>query len=178
VLFTLGNATDAFLLLRAQQLGVHLALIPVLWAALHVSKSAWSIVGGTLADRVGPRRTIIAGWLLYAAVYCAFAFANSAWHVWVLFLVYGLFYGLTEAPEKALVAAVAPAAQRGAAFGAYHFAVGVAALPASVIFGLLWQAYGATTALLSGAAIALTATILLGISGTYATTDDGSNRGR
>jgi sugar phosphate permease len=86
--------------------------------------------------------------------------------VWALFLVYGLFYGLTEAPEKALVATLAPAEKRGAAFGAYHFAIGVAALPASVIFGLLWQHYSAQTALLTGAGIALAATVfflLLGV---------------
>lgn len=161
VVFTLGNATDAFLLLRAQQLGVQIAMIPLLWAALHVSKMAWSVPGGMLADRAGARLAIVGGWLLYAAVYAAFAAASTAWHVWALFLVYGLFYGLTESPEKALVASLAPADQRGAAFGAYHFAIGVAALPASVIFGLLWQHYGPATALLTGAGIALTATLLL-----------------
>lgn len=177
VLFTLGNATDAFLLLRAQQLGVHIALIPLLWATLHASKSAWSIVGGSLADRFGPRSAIAAGWLLYAAVYAAFAFATASWHVWALFLVYGLFYGLTEAPEKTLVAAVAPVTQRGAAFGAYHFAIGVAALPASVIFGILWQGFGARVALLTGSAIAMTATILFVFLGTHnGKTDDGSDR--
>lgn len=161
VLFTLGNATDAFLLLRAQQLGVGIAMIPLLWAALHVSKMSWSVPGGMLADRAGPRVAIVSGWLLYAVVYAAFAAASTAWHVWALFLVYGLFYGLTESPEKALVAALAPADRRGAAFGAYHFAIGVAALPASVIFGLLWQHYGPATALLTGAGIAFTATLLL-----------------
>lgn len=164
-LFTLGNATDAFLLLRAQQLGVHIALIPLLWAALHVSKMAWSVPGGMLADRAGPRRAILGGWLLYAVVYAAFAAASSPWHVWVLFLVYGLFYGLTESPEKALVASLAPAHRRGAAFGAYHFAIGVAALPASVIFGILWQHYGPATALLTGAGIALAATTLFLLAG-------------
>jgi MFS family permease len=161
VLFTLGNATDAFLLLRAQQLGVPLTLIPALWAALHVSKMSWSVPGGMLADRFGARRAIISGWLLYAAVYALFAFATAAWHVWVLFLIYGLFYGLTEAPEKALVAALSTDQRRGAAFGAYHFAIGIAALPASVIFGLLWQHFGASAALGTGAALALLAAAVL-----------------
>ena len=165
VLFTLGNATDAFLLLRAQQLGVSIAMIPLLWAALHVSKMAFSVPGGMFADRLGPRRAIMCGWLLYAVVYAAFARASTAWHVWALFLVYGLFFGLTEAPEKSLVATLAPADARGSAFGAYHFAVGVAALPASVIFGLLWQRFGAETALLTGAAIAIAATLLFLVSG-------------
>jgi MFS family permease len=157
LVFTLGNATDAFLLLRAQQLGVQITVIPLLWAALHVSKMAWSVPGGMLADRLGARRSIVAGWTLYAAVYAGFAFANAPWHVWLLFMFYGLYYGLTEAPEKALVAAIAPEFRRGAAFGAYHFTIGIAALPASVIFGLLWQRFGAATALFTGAALAITA---------------------
>jgi MFS family permease len=117
----------------------------------------WNVAGGILSDRVGPGRAIVAGWLVYAAVYAGFALANTAWHVWVLFLLYGLFYGLTEAPEKALVAALAPADRRGAAFGAYHFVIGVAALPASIIFGLLWQRYGPAVALFTGAGTALMA---------------------
>jgi MFS family permease len=161
LVFTLGNATDAFLLLRAQQLGISIFLIPLLWAALHVSKMIWSVPGGMLADRWGARRAIVAGWALYATIYVGFAFANASWHVWVLFLFYGLFYGLTEAPEKALIAALAPAAHKGAAFGAYYFTIGLAALPASVIFGLLWQRFGAHTALFTGAALALVAALAL-----------------
>jgi MFS family permease len=180
VLFALGNATDAFLLLRAQQLGVSLAMIPLLWAALHVSKMAWSVPGGVLSDRRGPRLTIVSGWFIYAGVYAAFAAATKAWHVWALFLIYGLYYGLTEAPEKALVAALAPPDKRGAAFGAYHFAVGVAALPASVIFGLLWQRYGAALALRTGAMFALAAVLvfLINVRGSNAQTDDGPHRRR
>jgi MFS family permease len=157
LIFTLGNATDAFLLLRAQQTGVPLALVPILWAALHASKMLWNIVGGRLADRIGPRPAIIAGWLVYAATYTGFAVANQAWQIWALFAVYGLFYGLTEAPEKALVAAIAPPNQRGAAFGAYHFTVGLAALPASVLFGVLWERVSMVAAFGTGAALALIA---------------------
>lgn len=160
-LFTLGNSTDAFLLLRAQQLGVPVAAIPLLWGALHVSKSLWSVPGGALADRFGPRRAIVAGWAWYAAVYLGFALAAAEWHAWALFLAYGLFFGLTEAPEKALVARLAPADARGRAFGSYHFAVGVAAFPASVVFGLLWEGYGARTAFFFGAGLALAAAALL-----------------
>jgi MFS family permease len=157
LVFTLGNATDAFLLLRAQQLGVPLALIPILWAAFHVSKMSWSIIGGRLADRIGPRPAIVSGWLVYAVTYAAFIFATRAWHAWALFLFYGLFYGLTEAPEKALVAAAAPVDRRGAAFGAYHFSVGLAALPASLLFGVLWQQVSSAAAFATGAALALAA---------------------
>lgn len=160
-LFTLGNASDAFLLLRAQQLGVAVALIPILWGAFHVSKMAWNVVGGALADRIGAAPAIIAGWLVYAATYAGFAFAATAWHAWALFLVYGLFYGLTEAPEKALVARMAPEAIRGRAFGAYHFAIGIAALPASVLFGVLWQTVSVAAAFLVGGGLALVAAALL-----------------
>jgi MFS family permease len=161
VLFTLGNASDAFLLLRAHDVGVPTAVIPLLWGALHVSKSAWSVVGGRWSDRVGARRAIIAGWMVYAAVYAGFAFVDAAWQVWALFLVYGLFFGLTEGPEKALVAGLAPAGLRGSAFGAYHAAIGLAALPASVVFGVVWQGFGAPAAFGMGAAIALAAALLL-----------------
>lgn len=183
VVFTLGNATDAFLLLRAQQLGVSIALIPVLWAALHVSKMVWSVPCGMLADRWGARPAIISGWVLYAAVYAAFAYASAEWHVWALFLAYGLFFGLTEAPEKAMVAAMAIPERKGSAFGAYHFAVGTAALPASVIFGILWQRFGAPVALLTGAGLALLASALLMVTRLESRvevpdgkTDDGSAR--
>ena len=161
LVFTLGNATDAFLLLRAQQLGLPLALIPLLWAVLHVSKMVCNIMGGRLADRWGPRPAIVAGWFVYAATYAGFALATRPLHVWLLFVVYGLFYGLTEAPEKALVAAVAPANQRGAAFGAYHFSIGLAALPASALFGLVWLKAGATPAFFMGAALAVLAALAL-----------------
>ncbi len=161
VLFTLGNASDAFLLLRAQQLGVALPLIPILWAVFHVSKMSWSVPGGMLADRHGPRRSIAAGWVVYALAYAGFAFAATEWQIWALFLFYGLFYGLTESPEKALVAQLAPAGERGLAFGAYHFSIGVAALPASLLFGELWQHYNPETAFLVGGGLALAAALLL-----------------
>jgi MFS family permease len=161
VLFTLGNASDAFLLLRAHDVGVPTAAIPLLWGALHVSKAVWSVLGGRWSDRVGARRAIVAGWLVYAGVYAGFAFVEAAWQVWALFLVYGLFFGLTEGPEKALVAGLAPAGLRGSAFGAYHAAIGIAALPASVIFGIVWQAFDPRWAFAMGAALALAAALLL-----------------
>ena len=160
-LFTLGNASDAFLLLRARDLGVAVALIPLLWGVLHVSKVAFSILGGRWSDRVGPRAAIVAGWGVYAAVYAGFAAAGAEWHAWALFAVYGLFFGLTEAPEKALVASLAPEGRRGSAFGAYHFAIGLTALPASLLFGAIWEMFGAKTAFLAGAALSLAAAVLL-----------------
>ena len=161
VVFTLGNASDAFLLLRAADLGVATAAIPLLWGALHVSKMGWNVVGGALADRLGARPSLVTGWLVYAVVYGGFAVATEAWHAWALFLGYGLFHGLTEPAERVLVAAMAGPATRGRAFGAYHFAIGIAALPASVVFGLLWETRGAATAFYLGAALALAAALLL-----------------
>ena len=164
VLFTLGNSTDAFLLLRASQLGVPTAFIPLLWVALHVVKSASSTPGGALSDRVGRRPLIVGGWLLYAAVYAGFAVAEAQWHAWALFAVYGAVFGLTEGSEKALVADLVPAAQRGAAFGWYHGLIGAAALPASVLFGYVWDRYSAGAAFTMGAGLAVGAAIWMALS--------------
>ena len=159
--FTLGNSSDAFLLLRAQDAGVPLATIPLLWAALHVVKSGASTAGGGLSDRVGRRTAIAFGWGLFVVAYGGLALASAAWHVWVLFGVYGLFTALTEGPERALVADLAPAAGRGSAFGAFYAVTGIMTLPASLLTGVLWQAYGGGVALLSGAVLALVAAVLL-----------------
>ena len=161
ILFTLGNSTDAFLLLRANQLGVPVAAIPLLWLVLHVVKMLSSTPGGVLSDRFGRRPLIAGGWMLYALVYAGFAMASTAWHVWVLFAVYGVTFGMTEGNEKALVADLVPAEQRGAAFGWYHASIGVAALPASVLFGVMWDRYGAAFAFGMGSIIALLAMLLL-----------------
>ena len=157
LLFTLGNATDAFLLLRATQLGVAASLVPILWAMLHVVKSASSTPAGTLSDRLGRRPLIVAGWTLYAAVYVALALASSEWHAWALFAVYGLFFGLTEGVEKALVADLVPSGRRGAAFGWYNLSIGLGALPASLLFGMIWDRFGSTSAFLYGATLAVVA---------------------
>jgi MFS family permease len=161
VLFALGNASDAFLLLRARELGVHAALIPMLWAALHVSKVLCSYFGGMLADRLPRARLVAAGWSVFALVYLGFAAASSAWHVWVLFVVYGLYYGLTEPTEKALVKDLAPPAAQGRAFGWYNFAVGVSAVPAGLITGFVWQSVSPQAALQLGAAVAASASVAL-----------------
>lgn len=161
--FTLSLSTDAFLLLRASQLGVSASLIPILWAALHVVKVASGVYGGALSDRVGRRPLILGGWVVYAAVYVGFAYASTAWHIWALFVVYGVFFGMTEGAERAMVADLAPAARRGAAYGWFNAAVGLGALPASILFGLVWDTYGASTAFLAGASIATLATVLFAL---------------
>ncbi|HEU4748181.1 MAG TPA: MFS transporter, partial [Gemmatimonadaceae bacterium] len=127
VLFTLGNSTDAFLLLRAHQLGVPIALAPVLWALLNLVKAATGTYGGHLSDILGRKPLLASGWILYAAVYFGFGWATATWQAWALFAVYGIFYGMTEGTEKALVADLVPRARRGAAFGWYNLAIGLGA---------------------------------------------------
>jgi MFS family permease len=157
--FTLGNSTDAFLLLRANQLGVPVALAPILWAALHLVKTASNVPGGALSDRIGRRSTLIAGWTLYAAVYLGFGLAHAAWQAWALFGVYGLFFGLTEGAERAFMADLVAPERRGTAYGWYNLAIGIGALPASLIFGFVWDRSGAPTAFLMGATLALVAAV-------------------
>ena len=158
LLFTLGNSTDAFLLLRASQLGVPTALLPILWATLHVVKSATSTHGGALSDKIGRLPTLIAGWTIFALVYVGFGVASAQWHAWALFVVYGLFFALTEGTEKALVADFV-GAKRGTAFGWFHLTIGLGALPASVLFGLVWDRAGAPAAFYMGAGLAVLAAI-------------------
>ncbi len=161
ILFTLGNSTDVFLILHAHELGVPDYLAPIMWVVLHLSKTIWATPCGGLSDRFGRVPVILAGWMLYAVVYFLFASSQAAWQVWPLFVLYGLYYGLTEGPEKALTADLVKSRQRGKGFGAYHLAIGVSALPASVMAGFLWQQYGASVALGLGAACAALAAIVL-----------------
>jgi MFS family permease len=163
LLFTLGNSTDAFLLLRANQLGVPVALAPILWALLNFVKSATGTYGGQLSDTIGRKPLIVGGWLLYAAVYFAFGWAGAPWQAWALFAVYGIFYGMTEGTEKALVADIVPTVRRGAAFGWYNLAIGLGALPASLIFGWIWDRSGSPSAFVFGASLALVAAIVMAI---------------
>jgi MFS family permease len=162
-IFTLGNSTDAFLLLRAKDLGVPVALAPILWAVLNAVKSVSNIPGGTLSDRVGRRPVLIAGWLVYGAIYFLFARASQAWHAWALFAAYGIYFGLTEGAELALVADVVPAARRGAAYGWYYLAIGIGALPASIVFGALWDRFGEAVAFEAGAALSIIAAVALSL---------------
>ena len=163
ILFTLGNSTDAFLILRARNLGVPIALIPTIWLVLHLVKMLTATPGGSLSDKMGRKRVITLGWLVYALVYAGFALASEAWHAWALFVTYGLYFGLCEGTEKAFVADLVKPELRGTAYGMFHFAVGIGALPASVIMGLLWNAFGPAVAFGFGASLALLSTILLSL---------------
>lgn len=159
--FTLGNASDSFLLLRLTDLGIAVFWIPLLWSALHVVKSVSSVGGGELSDRLGRRALIGLGWIVYAAVYFGFAMFDTAVAVVIVFLSYGLFFGLTEGVEKAWVADLTPAGRRGTAFGIYNGLLGVGSLVASVLFGYLWTRVSPQAAFTTGAALALLATALL-----------------
>jgi MFS family permease len=161
IIFALGNSTDAFLLLRASDLGIKTAFIPILWAAFHASKVLFSIIGGTLSDKVGRKILIATGWVVYFLTYFGFAFANKSWQIWALFLFYGLFFGLTEGVEKALVADMVGKENRGLAYGFYNLAIGISALPASLVFGFIWKAAGFKAAFIMGSSLALLAAIML-----------------
>ena len=161
LVFTLGNSSDAFLLVRAAELGVPTVALPLLWCAFHVVKSVSNLLLGRAADRFGPRRFILLGWLVYSAVYVGFGLASEAWEAWGLFLVYALFFGLTEPAEKALVAELAGAERKGLAYGWYNFAIGIATLPASLLFGALYHFFGPLAAFGCGAGLALVAAALL-----------------
>ncbi len=160
-LFTLSNSTDAFLLLRADEAGIPLPLIPLLWVALHLSKVVSSLIGGSLSDKFGRKKLIFSGWILYAIVYAGFAFVNDAWQAWALFIIYGVYFGLTEGAEKALVADLVPPEKRGTAFGLYNLAFGITVFPASLLLGGIWSYWGATHAFLFSMILSITAAFFL-----------------
>lgn len=159
-IFTLGNSSDAFLLVRAEELGVAPVWLPALWCAFHLAKSAGNLIAGRITDRVGPRPMLLGGWLAYAAIYACFAMATAAWHAWALFGAYALHYAVTEPAEKTLVAKYA-GSRRGLAFGWFNFALGVVALPANLLCGALYKQYGPVGAFGVGAMLALIASVLL-----------------
>jgi len=160
-IFTLGNSSDLFILLNVGRLGSGPIELSLLWIGLHAVKSIVSLASGPVADRVGPVRLVIGGWIVYALVYVGFAFATSTVPVVALCLIYGTYHGMTEGAEKALVAKLAPADRRGAYFGWYHLVVGLLVLPASAIFGAVWSARGSATAFLLGASLAAVACVAL-----------------
>lgn len=161
VIFTLGNSSDAFLLVRAGDLGVPTVWLPILWGSLHVVKGLGNWWIGPLVEKIGSKRLIVAGWSVYSIVYLLFAFANQAWHAWVLFLLYGLFYACTESAEKVLVVDLVGRERRGLAFGWFHAAIGIATLPASILFGTLYDQFGGITAFGTSAGLALSASLVL-----------------
>jgi MFS family permease len=162
-IFTMGNSSDAFLLLRARQgSALSLALLPALWGVLHVVKAAVSIPGGSLSDRLGRKKLILGGWTIYAMAYAGFAFLEGPEWIWFLFVVYGFYY-VTEAVQKAFVADLVPPELRGTAYGIFNFTVSVTVLPASLLMGVLWDTIGSRFAFLTGAVLAIAAMVVLAL---------------
>lgn len=157
--FYLLRMPEALIILHAQRLGVAIALIPLLWAGVHVIKSGSSFVGGALSDRIGPSRTMWLGWASYVPLAAGMAVASGPLAAWVLFLAIGVVAGLTESPERSLVAALA-GPKTGSGFGVYHAATGVAALIGGVGLGLLFQQTTAARAFLVSAALGLILVLL------------------
>jgi len=157
--FYLLRMPETLIILHAQRLGVAVAMVPLLWAAVHVVKSSSSFLGGALADRVGPSRTMWLGWVCYTAVAAGMSFAKGPLEAWLLFLAFGLVAGLTESPERALVAAFAGPRQ-GSGFGVYHAASGVAALVGGLFLGIEFQRAGGDSAFLASAVLALALALL------------------
>lgn len=170
IVFTLGNSSDAFLLLKAQRAGLDIVQIFLMLAMWKGVTSALSIPAGILSDRIGRNRVIRAGWLAYAFVYLGFGFATQGWQIWVLYALYGVYYAMTDGVASALVADLVPQSEkRGTAFGLYNAAVGVSALPASVIAGILWERINPSAPFIFGSILAFMAVIAL----TFLTRADG-----
>ena len=166
--FWLGNSADAFLILKARLLGLPLWQVPLIMCVMNVVRALCATHAGALSDRLGRKEVILFGWLFYALVYVGFAFADTQRAMYVLFAAYGLYYAITEGAERALVTDMSPQKGRATALGLYHFTAGIAALPASVICGLLWQwhrlgIYGPRVALGFGAACALLAAVMFAV---------------
>ncbi|HEX7557285.1 MAG TPA: MFS transporter [Leptolinea sp.] len=166
-IFTLGNSSDAFLVLRAQNLGISVIGILLMLVVFNLIYSLISTPAGSLSDRIGRRRLIVGGWLVYAAIYFGFALAQAGWQVWVLYVIYGLYYGMAFGTANALVADLVPEKLRGTAYGTYNAVIGILSFPSSLIAGLLWQGvgswsgFGPSAPFFFGGALALIAALLM-----------------
>lgn len=163
LLFSLGNSSDAFLILRAQNIGVTLLAIPLVYALFNAVYAAASVPLGSLSDRIGREKVIILGWLAYMLAYLGFAVASASYHIWLLFAFYGLYYATTEGVAKAFVADMVDPHYRGRAYGIYNTAIGLVTLPASLIAGLLWDRVSPAAPFFFGASMSGLAVVLLAI---------------
>lgn len=159
--FMIGNFSDAFLALRAQELGVSPALIPLAFFTYNMSSSIFSVPIGMLSDRIGRRPVLILGFIIFALIYFGFGFANHGMWIWVLFILYGLYYAFTEGIQKAYIADLVPEGERGTAMGTYNAMIGLAVLPASIIAGFIWETFGSTAAFSASGMIAILAALLM-----------------
>jgi len=167
VMFTLGNSSDAFIILRAQERGLSVLQVMGMLLTFNAVYTILSTPAGALSDQIGRRKVLLAGWMVYGLVYLGFARAQTGWQVWLIYAFYGMYYALTEGTARAMVADLVPQVQRGRAYGLFHGAIGLAAFPASLIAGLLWQGvggwsgFGPQAPFYFGATLALLAGVLL-----------------
>lgn len=161
ILFSLGNSSDTFLILRAQNVGVTLLAIPLVYALFNLVYASASIPLGSLSDRIGRERVIIIGWVAYLVAYLGFGLANQTYQIWLLFAFYGIYYATTEGVAKALVADLVESSHRGRAYGIYNATIGLITLPAGIIAGYLWDKVDASAPFLFGSLMAGLATICL-----------------
>jgi len=168
-IFDLGNSSDAFLVLRAQERGLSVFGVLGMLVTFNLVYTLISTPAGSLSDRIGRRKLIIGGWLAYAIIYLGFGLARTGWHVWTLYALYGVYYGMAYGTAKALVADLVPMELRGTAYGTYNAVLGILDFPASVIAGVLWQGafgwsgFGASAPFLFGAALALVAAVAMAL---------------
>jgi len=161
VVFTLGNSSDAFLILKAKEAGVTVGFLPLIWMGHNFIKAISAYPSGALSDKLGRKKIIIFGWLIYSLVYIGFAFSTGYLSIIALFLLYGLVFGTTEGVEKAFVADLVPEKIRATGYGVFNFVVGITLFPASLITGILWQKFSSKVALLTGAILAFIACLML-----------------
>jgi len=166
ILFTLGNSSDAFIILRGQERGLDVLQVMLMLMTFNLIYASLSGPLGALSDKIGRRKLIIGGWIAYGLVYLGFALSHTGWQIWMLFGLYGIYYAASEGVGKALIADLVATERRGAAYGLYNAAVGLTAFPASLIAGILWQGafgwtgFGASAPFFFGAVMALMAGLL------------------
>jgi MFS family permease len=158
-LFTLGNSSDFFLILDAQHVKTPLVQVVMMLVLFNITYALVSMPMGVLSDKIGRKRVISIGWFIYGLVYLGFALSTSIWQIWILFAVYGIFYGICEGVTRAFVADMVPTQRRGTAYGLYNGVVGLMALPASLFAGVLWDRIAPAAAFYFGAGLALLAMV-------------------
>lgn len=164
LIFTLGNSSDSFLILRAQNVGISPVIIPIVYAVFNLFYAALSVPAGILSDKIGRIKVMKVGWLIYALAYLGFAFASRPWHIWLIYIFYGLYYATTEGIAKSLVARIVPENKRGTAYGLFNASLGIMTLPANIIAGYLWDKFSPSVTFFFGAACAFISFLIISFS--------------